>query len=125
MICPKCGNELTKLKKKWLCEECEYEQPLGETIELAVDELFYSDAFNSYYPLLAHEYYVLYGFMKEKNYFGALLEYKDVIEIVLKFPTLVAINHLWRKDNYELPEEKSIILNSANFRHQDICLFKN
>jgi tetratricopeptide (TPR) repeat protein len=47
--------------------------------------------------------------MKERNYFGALLEYKDVVEIVLKFPTLAAINHLWRKDDYELPEEKLIL----------------
>jgi len=109
MICPKCGCELTKGKKAWFCEDCDYKQPIGKIIGLDADELFYKDAFNSYYPLLAHEYHVLYSFMKEKNYFGALLEYKDVVEIVLKFPTLIAINHLWRKDSYELREEKIII----------------
>jgi len=109
MDCPNCGSELTKGKKAWLCEDCGYKQPIAQTVELSVDDLFYSDAFDSYYPLLAHEYHVLYGFMKEQNYFGALLEYKDVVEIVLKFPTLVAINHLWRKNEYELPEEKQIL----------------
>jgi tetratricopeptide (TPR) repeat protein len=89
--------------------DCGHKQPITQTIELPVDYLFYSDAFDSYYPLLAHKYHVLYGYMKEQSYFGALLEYKDVVEIVLKFPTLVAINHLWRKDDYELPEEKSIL----------------
>jgi len=109
MICPNCGSELTKVRKGWFCEDCGYKLPIGQVFELPADDLFYSDAFYSYYPLLAHEYHVLYGFMKERNFFGALLEYKDVVEIVLKFPTLAAINHLWRKDDYELPEEKSII----------------
>jgi tetratricopeptide (TPR) repeat protein len=113
MICPKCGNELTKGNKVWFCESdnCDYKQPIDQPAKLKLenDDLFYTDAFDSYYPLLAHEYHVLYGFMKERNYFGALLEYKDVVEIVLKFPTLAAINHLWRKDDYELKEEKSIL----------------
>jgi tetratricopeptide (TPR) repeat protein len=107
MKCPDCGSELIKRKKGWFCDDCDdYKQPIDID---TTDELFYTDAFDSYYPLLAHEYYVLYGFMKERNYFGALLEYKDVVEIVLKFPTLAAINHLWRKDNYELKEEKAIL----------------
>jgi tetratricopeptide (TPR) repeat protein len=109
MTCPNCASELTKGKKGWFCEDCGYKQPLTQTIRLEAEELFYTGAFDTYYPLLAHEYHVLYRFIKEQNYFGALLEYKDVVEIVLKFPVLIAINHLWRKDNYELPEEKSIL----------------
>jgi len=110
MNCPNCENkQLTKGTKYWFCEDCGYKQPIVENKSLNADELFYKDAFDLYYPLLAHEYNVLYGFMKEKNYFGALLEYKDVVEIVLKFPTLIAINNLWRKENYELDEEKIII----------------
>jgi tetratricopeptide (TPR) repeat protein len=109
MTCPNCASELTKGKKGWFCEDCGYKQPLSQTLRLEADDLFYAGAFDTYYPLLAHEYHVLYRFIKEQNYFGALLEYKDVVEIVLKFPVLIAINHLWRKDNYELPEEKSIL----------------
>ena len=65
-----------------------------------IDDLFYQYAIDNYYPLLAHEYDVLYRFIKKGNYYGALLQYKDVCEIILKFPTLIAINRLWVKDDY-------------------------
>ncbi|MDR2568814.1 MAG: hypothetical protein LBD23_00770, partial [Oscillospiraceae bacterium] len=109
MKCPNCGEGMTKLKKKWLCEECDYSEQIKQTNVDNLDELFYLPAFDEYYPLLAHEYHVLYSFMKDKNYFGALLQYKDVVEIIIKLPTLIAINHLWRKDNYTLTKEKEIM----------------
>ena len=114
MNCPKCGSEMTKRTKTWICkdEDCDHKEPIAHLTLSIADELFYNHAFDNYYPLLAHEYHVLYGFIKNQNYFGALLEYKDIVEIILKFPTLIAINHLWRKNDYDLSDksyEKAIL----------------
>jgi len=107
MKCPKCENQMVKSENTWFCGKCKIF--IDDVVVVNIDELFYADAINTYYPLIAHEYHILYKFVKEQNYFGALLEFKDVVEILLKFPTLIAINNLWRKDKYTIPEEKAII----------------
>ena len=100
--CPRCGMDMTKGKFKWICEYCDYKQDFrnNDMVNLPEDisDLFFEPAIKSYYPLLAHEYNVLKKFVDNNNYFAALLEYKDVVEILLKFPVLLAINILWHKD---------------------------
>ena len=118
MRCHICGTEMTNAIVVWVCTNCRHTQFLDAVVDHLhdnVDEIFYHDAFDFLYPLLAHEYHVLYTFIINKNYYGALLEYKDVVEILLKFPTLIAINHFWRKrnDEYDLSEksdEKAIMM---------------
>ena len=112
MMCPKCTCRMLRLKKNWYCEECDYKQLFGQAVKIDVDKLFFADSFDAYYPLLAHEYHVLYDFVQNRSYYGAIMQYKDVVEIVLKFPTLVAINQLWHQVDYDLTEgseEKRIL----------------
>ena len=99
MICPECNTSMVNIEKFWFCGKC------GRSVQFTdnnndenIDNYFYTDAFEEYYSIIAHEYYRLYILMKEKKYYGTLLQLKDVLEVMLKFPVLITVNYIWQKE---------------------------
>lgn len=105
MNCKDCNVEMDKRKKFWSCPEC------GKSVELTVEETlekyFNFSAFTEFNSILAHEYYRLYVLLEEKKYYGALLQTKDVLEVLLKLPILIVSNYLLANSNNQ--EEDEII----------------
>ncbi|UMZ72527.1 hypothetical protein [Natranaerofaba carboxydovora] len=75
------------------------------------DNIWYSEILdknkeNDFPPILAHEYQRLYSLFNEKNVFGLMLQVKDVFELLLKMPVLLAGNITYHKVDKSIDEKK-------------------
>ena len=102
--CPNCQEETVYYEKRdeYICADgsCNWRghTPLERKIFTAN---FYEEAFETFPFLIAHEYYQLSELVKNQQIYGALLQLKDVFEVTIKLPTLVAISILRQKEYYQ------------------------
>ncbi|MCB1318210.1 MAG: hypothetical protein KDK27_19725 [Leptospiraceae bacterium] len=71
---------------------------MHEETDLLSNDLWHDPAFEHYPAVIAHEYWRLYDLLKEKQVYGALLQIKDLFEVILKMPVLVHAACLFRKE---------------------------
>jgi tetratricopeptide (TPR) repeat protein len=123
--CPQCGNILKIFEnKKYICinDNCTFNRVLtvneSSNIQLAwfkklyKDNSFWSKAvFEKYPSIIAHEYYRLFNLLGEGQVYGVLLQIKDVFEVLLKFPTLIALTLIYYKTN-RTDEENNLLIES-------------
>lgn len=76
--------------------------------DLTDSELWYEGAFESYPSVVAHEYRRLRELLAEGQVYGALLQTKDLFEVILKLPVLAYAAYLYRKDR-ERTEDKLLV----------------
>ncbi|MCB1316287.1 MAG: hypothetical protein KDK27_10060, partial [Leptospiraceae bacterium] len=81
---------------------------MNEKLNLQAPDLWYSAAFEAYPAVIAHEYWRLYDLLENKQVYGALLQIKDLFEVILKLPVLVYAAHLYRKER--APGENRLLL---------------
>ena len=66
--------------------------------QLCADEtLWQKNVFENYPCIIAHEYWRLYDLLDRGQTYGAFLQLKDVFEVLIKFPTLIAASMLMDK----------------------------
>jgi len=61
-------------------------------------------------PIISHEYLRIKQLLSDKMYFGVLLQIKDFLEILLKFPILIIINEKFNLKSLTDKEKMLIIL---------------
>ncbi|MDN3016854.1 hypothetical protein PH210_11670 [Paenibacillus sp. BSR1-1] len=59
------------------------------------DQLWFKPAFMNSTSVIAHEYARLHNLLREKQSFGAMLQIKDLMEVLLKFPVLICVSHIY------------------------------
>lgn len=129
-ICPKCQSELDEFKGKFVCshEDCDFSlnktqfyQRYSPEVEnefvqrpwfkrLCCDEtLWQKEVFETYPCIIAHEYWRLYDLLNQGQTYGAFLQLKDMFEVLIKFPTLIAASMLYGKRERSDEENKILI----------------
>lgn len=71
---------------------------MTDTNELGSSELWHTKAFDTYPAVVAHEYWRLYDLLNEEQIYGALLQVKDLFEVILKLPVLAGASILFKKE---------------------------
>ncbi|WP_449536242.1 hypothetical protein [Ferdinandcohnia sp. Marseille-Q9671] len=107
MNCKKCNSECIEFKGRYICsnENCDFTVVIstltrsGPWFEQIVEDesLWVKSAFEVYPSIIAHEYWRIYQLLKEGHTYGAFLQLKDLFEVLIKFPTLVAVSELNEK----------------------------
>jgi tetratricopeptide (TPR) repeat protein len=59
------------------------------------EQLWFKPAFRTSTSVIAHEYARLYKLLKEGQSFGAMLQIKDLMEVLLKFPVLICVSNIY------------------------------
>jgi len=118
-ICPICKSALEAplASAKQLCSNahCDYVYLPGQALVwyqgLAEDAAYWHEAaFVDFPPVLAHEYRRLRQLLAAGQSYGALLQLKDVFEVMLKFPMLAAAACLWQRHAKSLEPEQARLL---------------
>lgn len=101
--CPICGDKLYKINCKLVCgrNECDF-QCLVEEYQVAIqpwniqkckDTSLWNDQVFDLYPyIISKEYKRLYDLLDQGKLYGVLFQIKDVFEVLLKFPTILALS---------------------------------
>ena len=120
-ICQKCGRELEHFKgNKFVCssETCDFIfiQPIASETQapwykrVCRDEtLWQSDVFATYPCIIAHEYWRVRDLLDNGQPYGALLQLKDMFEVLIKFPTLIAASIFYGKRERSDAENKILV----------------
>ncbi|WP_042454303.1 tetratricopeptide repeat protein [Neobacillus dielmonensis] len=119
--CPDCNSELDEFKGKLICsnDDCNFSILKSNYVPsntkwnkrmTSGNRYWYKEAFENYPSIIAHEYWRLFDMIDQGQTFGALLQLKDVFEVMIKLPTLVSVSHIYHKKNRSDVENK-IILN--------------
>jgi tetratricopeptide (TPR) repeat protein len=116
-LCRVCYSELIQFKGKLICsnDSCDFIM-LAEEVKksnlpwfrsLVEDPSLWEPAiFNEYPSIVAHEYWRLYSLLVEGQTYGAFLQLKDVFEVALKFPILLAVSEMYKKSDRGEMENK-------------------
>lgn len=65
----------------------------------------------SFYPsIIAHEYSRLFELLESGQTYGALLQIKDVLEVMIKYPTLIAVSQIYQQKEEVLYHYKDIFV---------------
>src|SRR5690625_3881081 len=72
-------------------------------------ELWDEEVFNTFPSIIAHEYYRVKVMFQEGQTYGALLQIKDLLEVILKFPTLAAVSDIYYKQSRTTEENKILL----------------
>jgi tetratricopeptide (TPR) repeat protein len=62
-----------------------------------IHSLWFESAFHDYPSIIAHEYWRLYSLIQKEQVYGALLQLKDVLEVLIKFPSLTLLSSLYHE----------------------------
>lgn len=81
---------------------------MGTSPDLTAAELWYEDAFETFPAVVAHEYWRLSELLAGGQVYGALLQTKDLFEVILKLPVLACAAWLYRKER-DQAENKLIV----------------
>lgn len=97
--CPGCRQKLIKsVIENW-------------NNKISENDKFWSlKSFDDYPTIIAHEYWRLYDLIDKNKIYGALMQFKDVFEIILKYPILV-LSSIYYHNNTR-PEYQNNILYS-------------
>lgn len=109
-ICPNCNEQLYKINKKLVCgnEKCNF-----QCLELNYDrmnqpwnillckhaEIGNENIFQRYPYIIAKEYKRLFSLLEDNKLYGAIFQIKDLFEVLLKLPTLLALNQICNNKN--------------------------
>ncbi|WP_230657588.1 hypothetical protein [Psychrobacter sp. I-STPA10] len=129
-ICPNCQSDDTVLSTKrqqYTCEDCEHQwnasiQTASENKilsanedkiinekdfckSLANSELWQKEILNNWPAPIAHEYHRLQTILDEGTFITAILQLKDIIEVVIKFTTISMHQWLQHTDPNFDPQE--------------------
>lgn len=88
------------------------------------EELFWSTGslwaegvFEEYPSIIAHEYWRLYSLLKQKQIYGALLQLKDVLEVLIKFPTLILLSEMYHEGKRDVEPFISLLREPLSLGH--------
>ncbi|WP_251551399.1 hypothetical protein [Neobacillus muris] len=59
------------------------------------EQLWFKPAFQNSTSVIAHEYASLYKLLLKEQSYGAVLQIKDLLEVLLKFPILISVSHIY------------------------------
>ena len=108
VICPICKSKLEKNENDtmWFCRVCGF--PKVEDLREKHNDTDPIDdvVINNFFYLIAHEYKRLLDMLKNREIYGALLQVKDVWEILLKYPVLLKIGYIYQ---FSTAEKKQIL----------------
>jgi hypothetical protein len=128
--CPKCQSELDEFKGKFVCSHADCDFSISKVKfsqlyppetkrkvtqlpwfkRLCCDEtLWQKEVFETYPCIIAHEYWRLYDLLDQGQTYGAFLQLKDMFEVLIKFPTLIAASMLYGKRERSEEENKILI----------------
>lgn len=80
------------------------------TVELTENQDFWDkQVFEHYSPVVAHEYERVYELLMKDQSYGAVLQIKDVLEVILKWPVLISISKIFRQKERSDEEAKLLI----------------
>ena len=98
LICPRCKTILEITEGKFFCKICGF--PNTEDLrKIHADSDPIDDiVINDFFYLIAHEYKRLLDMIKNREVYGALLQVKDVWEILLKYPVLLKIGYIYQSN---------------------------
>ncbi|KYH34007.1 tetratricopeptide repeat protein [Clostridium tepidiprofundi DSM 19306] len=72
-------------------------------------ELWLEDAFNEFPLIIAHEYWRLKDLLRNGKTYGAFFQVKDLFEILIKFPVLIAASDIYNKKERSSQENKILM----------------
>lgn len=119
--CIKCGSEIEEFKGKYICvnEVCDFmvriedwEKENLQPWHLQVyqnQSLWFPQAFTDIPSIMAHEYRRLFELFESGQTYGAFLQLKDVLEIMIKFPSLLAISEIYLRNSRSDVENKLLL----------------
>lgn len=73
------------------------------------EQLWFKPAFEASTSVIAHEYSRLYQLLKDGQSFGAMLQIKDLMEVLLKFPVLICVSHIYSLRERSDQENKVLV----------------
>ncbi|MTI53741.1 tetratricopeptide repeat protein [Geosporobacter ferrireducens] len=109
-ICNGCKTELKYINEinGYVCKKCNIfidaakDNGLEWYAQLINDRsVWHSIAFEKFPIIIAHEYKRLYELLKNGQTYGALLQLKDVFEVLIKFPILIIASEVYHKGKYD------------------------
>jgi tetratricopeptide (TPR) repeat protein len=123
-ICPQCSSILEVINNNiYECSSCDFMMRIDKFeskyenskkswfIKICEDdELWFKQAFTEYPSIIAHEYDRLYYMFKEGHTYGAIFQIKDLLEVLLKFPTLIAMSIIYNRKEKSIQEIELIAL---------------
>lgn len=108
MKCEKCHMEMLKLKKVWVCEECQLIIPIDENKEEVKKDWKYKEdgtriqwieegELKKYPYIISHEYKRINTLIEDKQPYGAMMQLKDTYECLVKFWVLKECARIYAK----------------------------
>ncbi|MBF0231608.1 MAG: hypothetical protein HQK65_01035, partial [Desulfamplus sp.] len=110
-ICPHCQSQTIRElpNSVYLCKDCDKDFQIIWHISVYEDKTLWDEnAFKNYPSVIKNEYLRLKALFKEGQTYGALLQIKDVFEVLLKFPILVAVSQIYA--NIDRDDQDNTIL---------------
>lgn len=117
-----CGNDLIESKNnknQFICMSCfstysreQLSNNLKWTEVVIKDKeaWFFCKAFEEYPFVIAHEYWRVCDLLEQGQTYGALMQIKDIFEVILKFYVLVAASEIFSKENADINNNEKNIL---------------
>lgn len=92
VVCKNCEQPLVYCEGELRCPEC---GKVWNELLLADTDCFDETIEPKYNALFAYEYHKLRSFIKDKQVYGALLQIKDIYEVLMKLPVLLAASYFF------------------------------
>ena len=119
-ICPHCKSPLTlRAGGEWYTctndKSCYYSikavnlETKWHEYLIDNDDFWFKPAFAEYPAVLAHEYWRLQELLRTGQVFASLAQFKDVYEVLLKYPILLAIAEIYNRKTLNDEDEKFIL----------------
>ena len=110
--CERCSQSLTYADGELRCPVCG--RVWNEV--LLGDERYFCKSFeDDYNSLIAYEYQKLKAFIINKQIYGAILQIKDIYEVLIKFPVLLGASYLFH--NKSSDENDPLLVNIVTTRN--------
>ena len=110
--CERCGQILTYTDGELRCPAC---GKVWNDVLLSDDKYFCKHFEDEYNSLIAYEYQKLKTFIANKQIYGAILQIKDIYEVLIKFPVLLGASYLFH--NRATDEADKLLVNIVTTRN--------
>ncbi|WP_394186769.1 tetratricopeptide repeat protein [Metabacillus halosaccharovorans] len=118
MKCQSCQNEIPQAVLELKPKNCLFcgaslhleKQDKFEGQKLISESLWYKEAFHTFPSVLAHEYWRLYDLFNKNQTFGAILQLKDLFEVLIKFPILLNSAFIYGKKEGRSDFENKLLI---------------
>jgi tetratricopeptide (TPR) repeat protein len=118
-ICPRCRMQLKQFEDLLVCPNADYvvkvdefesrvqsDKDIGSYIntnwcdELCLENNYWNKSvFMDYPSIIAHEYYKVFELLNRRQTYGAFLQLKDLLEVLMKFPILCMVAYVYNSKN--------------------------